>query len=144
MCACVHEHTCMCKNTCAYTHIRDHMWEENVEFIFLNIFLVWYYLRVLLLSKDTMTNASLIQQHLIGAGLQGQRFSPLSSRWDHGSIQAGMVQEELKVLHLHLKAASRILSSRQLGRGSYSPHLRDTPTTTGPCLLLVPLPGQSI
>jgi hypothetical protein len=27
----------------------------------------------------------------------------------------GMVQEELRVLHLHLKAASRILTSRQLG-----------------------------
>jgi hypothetical protein len=31
------------------------------------------------------------------------------------SIQAGMVQEELRVLHFHLKAASRILTSRQLG-----------------------------
>ena len=30
-------------------------------------------------------------------------------------IQAGMVQEELRVLHLHLKAASRIQTSRQLG-----------------------------
>jgi hypothetical protein len=54
-------------------------------------------------------------QHLIGAGLQVQRFSPLSSRQKHSSIQAGMVQEELRVLHLHLKAASRILASRQLG-----------------------------
>jgi hypothetical protein len=33
----------------------------------------------------------------------------------HGSIQAGMVQDELRVLHLHLRAASRILASRQLG-----------------------------
>ena len=54
-------------------------------------------------------------KHLIGAGLQVQRFSPSSSRQEHGSIQAGMVQEELRVLHLHLKAASRILASRQLG-----------------------------
>jgi hypothetical protein len=38
------------------------------------------------------------KQHLIGAGLQVQRFSPLSSRWVHGSIQAGMVQVELRVL----------------------------------------------
>jgi hypothetical protein len=46
-----------------------------------------------------MTKASLIKkQHLIGAGLQVQRFSPLSSRWEHGSIQAGMAQEELRVL----------------------------------------------
>jgi hypothetical protein len=57
-------------------------------------------------------------QHLIGAGLQVQRFSPLSSRWEHGNFQADMVQEELTVLHLHLKATSRILTSRQLGQGS--------------------------
>jgi hypothetical protein len=56
------------------------------------------------------------RQHLIGTGLQVQRFSPLLSRWEHGSIQAGMVQEELRVLHLHLKATSRILASRQLAR----------------------------
>ena len=54
-------------------------------------------------------------QHLIGAGLQVQRFNLSSSRQEHGSIQADMVQEELRVLHLHLKAASRILASRQLG-----------------------------
>jgi hypothetical protein len=30
------------------------------------------------------------------------------------SIQAGMMQAELKVLHLHLKTASRILDPRQL------------------------------
>jgi hypothetical protein len=54
-------------------------------------------------------------QHLIGAGLQVQRFSPLPSRQEHGSVQAGMVQAELRVLHLHLKAPSRILTSRQLG-----------------------------
>jgi hypothetical protein len=54
-----------------------------------------------------MTKASLIKkQHLIGAGLQFQRFSPLSSRWEHGSIQAGMAQEELRVLRLHPKAVS--------------------------------------
>jgi hypothetical protein len=63
-----------------------------------------------------MTKASLIKdKHLIGSGLQVQRFSPLSSRWEHGSIQAGMVQEKLRVLHLHLKVARRILASRQLG-----------------------------
>jgi hypothetical protein len=54
-------------------------------------------------------------QHLIGAGLQFQRFSPLSLRQEHGSIQAGMVQEELRVLHLYLKADNKILASRQLG-----------------------------
>jgi hypothetical protein len=61
-----------------------------------------------------MTKATLIRKHLIGFGLQVQRFSPLSSGREHGSIQAGMVQKELRVLHLHLKAASRILASRQL------------------------------
>jgi hypothetical protein len=50
-------------------------------------------------------------QHLIGAGLQVQRVSPLSSRWEHGSIQAGMVWEELRVLHLDLKVARRRLVS---------------------------------
>jgi hypothetical protein len=63
-----------------------------------------------------MTKASLIKkQHLIGAGLQVQRFSPLSSRWEHGSIQTGMAQEELRVLCLHPKAASGRLTSRQIG-----------------------------
>jgi hypothetical protein len=64
-----------------------------------------------------MTKASLIKKkkkHLIGAGLQVQRFSPLSSRWEHGSIQAGMAQEELRVLCLHPKAARGRLTSRQL------------------------------
>jgi hypothetical protein len=49
-----------------------------------------------------------------GADLEVQRFSPLSSRQDHGSIQAGIVQEMLRVLHLHLKAARIILASTQL------------------------------
>jgi hypothetical protein len=62
-----------------------------------------------------MTKASLIKkQHLIGAGSQVQRFSPLSSTWEHGNIQAGMAQEELRVLCLHPKAASGRLTSRKL------------------------------
>ena len=55
------------------------------------------------------------KQHLIGAGLQVQRFSPLSSRWEHGSIQAGMAQEELRVLCLHPKAASGRCGSGWVG-----------------------------
>jgi hypothetical protein len=54
-----------------------------------------------------------------------------------------MVQAELRVLHLHLKAASRILASRQLGWGFYNlpvTHL----TPTGPHLLIVPFPRPSI
>jgi hypothetical protein len=53
-------------------------------------------------------------QDLIGAGLQVQRFSPLSSRQEHGSIQAGIVQAKPRVLHLHLKAVSGRLASRQM------------------------------
>jgi hypothetical protein len=48
-------------------------------------------------------------------GSEVQRFSPFLSRPEHGSIQAGMVQEELRILHLHLKAARRTLASRPLG-----------------------------
>jgi len=39
-----------------------------------------------------MTKATLTRT----AGSQVQRFSPLSSRQEHGSIQADMVQEELR------------------------------------------------
>ena len=46
-------------------------------------------------------------QQLIGAGLQLQRFSPLSSRWEHGSVKAGMALEEPRVLHLVLRAKRR-------------------------------------
>jgi hypothetical protein len=70
------------------------------------------------------------KQHLIGAGLQVQRFSPFSSRWEHGSIQAGMAQEELRVLCLHPKAASGRLTSRQLGWGCYTHTHSDTPIPT--------------
>ena len=69
-------------------------------------------------------------QHLIGATLQVQRFSPLSSRWENGSIQAGMAQAELRVLRLHSKAASGRLTSRQLGWGSYAYTHSDTPIPT--------------
>jgi hypothetical protein len=68
-----------------------------------------------------MTKASLIkkkkkqkQKHVTGAGLQVQRFSPLSSRQEHGSIQAGMAQAELRLLRLHPKVASERLTSKQL------------------------------
>jgi hypothetical protein len=70
--------------------------------------------RVLLLRTDTMTKATLKRTTFNCGCLQVQRFNPLSSRWEHGSIQAGMVQKEQRVLHLHLKAARRILTFRQL------------------------------
>ena len=52
-----------------------------------------------------MTKTTLIRT--IGAGLKIHRFGPLSSRQEHGSIQAGMVQEELRVLHPVPKASRR-------------------------------------
>jgi hypothetical protein len=55
-------------------------------------------------------------QHLIGVGLQVQGFRPLSSMREHGSIQAYMRLEELKILHLVLKAPRRV-ASRQPGLG---------------------------
>ena len=79
--------------------------------------------------------------HLTGAGLQIQRFSPLSSRLEHGSIQADMVEEEVGVPHVHLKVAWRRLASRQLGLTlTHS----NTPPPTRPHLLRVPLPGPTI
>jgi hypothetical protein len=54
------------------------------------------------------------KKHLIGAGLWVQRFSPLSSRWEHGGIQAVMVQAELRVLCLHPTAGSGRLPSRHI------------------------------
>jgi hypothetical protein len=45
-----------------------------------------------------------------------------------------MAQEELRVLHLHLKAASRILTSRQ-DEGLISHTHNDTATPTRPNLL---------
>jgi hypothetical protein len=47
--------------------------------------------------------------------LTGAEFQSLSSRQEHGSIQAGVVQEELRDLHLHLKTTSGRLTSRHLG-----------------------------
>jgi hypothetical protein len=65
-----------------------------------------------------VTKAALIRMTLIGAGLQAQRFSPLSSRREHGSVQVDMGLEEQRVPPLVLKAARRRLASRQLGQGS--------------------------
>ena len=56
----------------------------------------------------------------MGAGLQVQGFSPLSSRQEHGSIQAGMAQEELRVLHLYPKEASNGLGILRQPRRSPS------------------------
>jgi hypothetical protein len=84
------------------------------------------------------------EQHLIGSGLQVQRFSLLLSRWEHGSIQADMELQELRVPALFLKAASWRLASRQLRQGIKVHTHSDTPTPTRLYLLKVPLPRPSI
>jgi hypothetical protein len=61
-----------------------------------------------------MTKASLIK-NINWGWLTGSEVQSISSRWEHGSIQAGMAQEELRILCLHPKAASGRLTSRQLG-----------------------------
>jgi hypothetical protein len=51
-----------------------------------------------------------------------------------------MVKEKLRVLHLHLKAASRILNFQRVRMRV----LKCTPTSIRPHLLIVPLPEPSI
>jgi hypothetical protein len=77
---------------------------------------------------------------------------------EYGSIQAGMMQEELRVLHLHLKAARRLTASHVVRRRVLLPiptvaHLlqqghtysnKATSTPTRPHLLIVLFPGPSI
>jgi hypothetical protein len=62
-----------------------------------------------------MTKATLIRTTYNWGWLTASEVQAIIIKVEHGSFQAGMVQEELRVLHLHLKAASRVLASRQLG-----------------------------
>jgi hypothetical protein len=85
--------------------------------------------------------------------LQVQRFSPLSSRWKHGSIQAGTGMEEMSVPPLVLKAARRktgfqAARTRVLKPTTTVTHIlqqghtysnKATPTLTRPHLQIVPL-----
>jgi hypothetical protein len=91
-----------------------------------------------------MTKESLIRTTLNWGWLIGSEFCPLSSRQEHGSIQAGMVQVQMKVLYLHLKATIRILSSWQLGWHLKAHTHSAMLTPTRPHLLIVPLPRLSI
>jgi hypothetical protein len=50
-------------------------------------------------ATDTITKATLIKTKFNWRWLQVQRFSPLSSRQEHGSIQADVGLEKLRVLH---------------------------------------------
>ena len=64
-------------------------------------------------------------KHLIGAGLQVQRCSPLSSWQKHGSIQVDMVLEELRVLQVDLKRARRLPSAGSSTGGGALPFLTE-------------------
>jgi hypothetical protein len=62
-----------------------------------------------------MTKTTLIRTTFNWGWLTGSEVQSIIIKVEHVGILAGIVQEELKVLHLHLKASSRILTSRQLG-----------------------------
>jgi hypothetical protein len=90
-------------------------------------------------------------QYLTGAGLKVQSFGSLSSRYKHGSIQAGMMLKELKVLYLIPKANRRITIYGQLRGGSqnslpqwHTLSNKVIPTSNEAHLLIAPLPGPSI
>jgi len=55
-----------------------------------------------------MTKATLIRTTFNWGWLTGSEVQSII-------MKAGVVQKELRILHFHLKAASRILVSRQLG-----------------------------
>jgi hypothetical protein len=61
-----------------------------------------------------MTKATLIRTTFSWGWLTGSEDQSTIIEVGAGSILEGIVQEELRVLHLHLKSASRILASRQL------------------------------
>jgi hypothetical protein len=61
-----------------------------------------------------MTKATLMKTTFNWGWLTGSEVQSIIIKAEHGSIQAGMVQEELRVLHLHLKADRRRLASRIL------------------------------
>jgi hypothetical protein len=56
-----------------------------------------------LVYKVNSRTAKAIQRNPVSKKTKSQ--NKTKTRWGHGSIQAGMVQEELKVLHHLLKAA---------------------------------------
>jgi hypothetical protein len=75
-------------------------------------------------------------KHLIGAGLQFQRFSPLSS---HCIVQADLMLEEPSILRLDTKEA-RSLSSRRPKAQSHSDTL--PPTRPHPLQKATPTPTR--
>ena len=104
--------------------------------------------------RDNMTKAFLTRGN-ISLGLANSFRSRVhySHGWSHGSLQADMVLEEPRVLHLDPKAARKTVIWRQPGGGSLSTlggaqalgdlkaHLyKDTLPLASPHLLIVPLP----
>ena len=92
---------------CSKSSVPSQTWAQISEAmkpsVIVMVFLLW---------TDTITKATLIRTTLNWGCLQVQRFSPSSSRWEQGSIQAGITQAELRVLHICLKAASWRLTSQ--------------------------------
>jgi hypothetical protein len=86
------------------------------------------------------------RQHLIGAGLQFQRFSPLSSRQEawHCSGRHGTGEGTERSVACSEGNQKKTVSSRQLGGGSQSPPHSVTLPPTRPHLLIVSFPGPSI
>jgi hypothetical protein len=81
--------------------------------------LLFIYLFIYLFKYTVQTHQPTYdKQHLIGAELQVQRFSPSSSRQGHGSLQADLGLKKLRVLPLHPKADRRKLASGHLGHWS--------------------------
>jgi len=79
----------------------------------------------LLLWRDTRTKATLIKANMkLGLAPRFRGLVHYHHSRKHGSVQADMVLEELRVLHLIPKANRRRLASRQLGGGSQSPLLQ--------------------
>jgi hypothetical protein len=50
-----------------------------------------------------MTKTTLIRTTFNWGWLTDSEVQSIITKWEHGSIQAGMVQEELRVLHFHLR-----------------------------------------
>ena len=104
--------------------------------------------RILLLRTDTMTKASLKGQHLIGAGLQVQRFSPVSSRQEHGSVQEGMGVPSIGAGGAERSPYSSEGCLEDWLPGSYkgieTHNHKATPIPKRPHLRTMPFPGPSI
>jgi hypothetical protein len=74
--------------------------------------IIWRCLRVsIAVERHHDQGNSYKGQHLVGAGLKVQRFSPLSSWQEAWQCPADMaLEKEQRVLHLDLKATRRRLS----------------------------------